>query len=232
MLLKELRTSKNYSQQKIADLLNVSRSTVAMWETNKSEPDNETLLKLAEIFNVSLDYLMGRTDETYDILYKLAEETVLNKEFNDLSINQKKQFLFDVARSVKIPVLGSIPAGIPMEAIEDIIGEEEIPSEWTLGEKEFFALKIKGDSMEPEYRSGDIVIFNKQDNCENGDDCAVMVNGDDATFKRVEKLEGGGILLKPLNPNYPTLHYTDEDILNLPIRILGIAWELRRTRKK
>lgn len=135
------------------------------------------------------------------------------------------------SRNTNIPVLGSIPAGIPFEAIEDVIGEEEIPAEWTLGGKEFFALKIKGDSMYPEYRTGDIVIFKKQEDCESGDDCAVMVNGYDATFKRVEKLEGGGILLKPLNPNYPTSHYTDQDIVDLPIKILGIAWELRRSRR-
>ncbi len=199
--IKELRSQKKISQQKLADLLGVSRSAVSMWEIDASQPDNDTLLKLSEILNVSIDYLLGNS----------PTPAHSNK-------------------SVIIPVLGSVPAGIPLEAIEDIIGEEEIPSSWLAGGKEFFALKIKGDSMEPEYRTGDIVIFKKQSDCESGEDCIVMINGDEATFKRVEKISGG-ILVKPLNPDYPTLHFSSDDIEKTPVKITGVAWELRRSRR-
>lgn len=128
---------------------------------------------------------------------------------------------------VKIPVLGRIPAGIPMEAIEDINDYIEIPESWLVGGAEYFSLEIKGDSMSPRYETGDIVIFKKQETCETGDDCAVMVNGDDATFKRVER-QTNGITIKPLNPNYETKFYTNEEIAEIPIRIIGIAVELRR----
>lgn len=127
----------------------------------------------------------------------------------------------------KIPVLGRIPAGIPMEAIEDINDYIEIPESWLVGGAEYFSLEIKGDSMSPQYETGDIVIFRKQETCETGDDCAVMVNGNDATFKRVERQESG-IVIKPLNPNYETKFYTNKEIEEVPIRVIGVAVELRR----
>lgn len=200
--LKQLRENKGISQSQLASDFGISQGTVGNWESGIREPNFETISKLANFFNVSVDYLLGNSDA-----------------------------LSPSISSVKIPVLGSIPAGIPLEAIEDIIGEEEIPKSWLAGDKEFFALQIKGDSMEPEYRSGDIVIFRKQETCKSGDDCVVMINGNDATFKRVEKLPGG-ILIKPLNPNYQTLHFSDSDIEKTPVAITGVAWELRRTRRR
>lgn len=127
----------------------------------------------------------------------------------------------------RVPVLGSIPAGIPMEAIEDVIDWEELPSHMFAGGKEYFCLQLKGDSMYPEYRNGDVVVFRKQDTCENGQDCAVMVNGDDATFKRV-RISGKGVTLQPLNPKYEPLVCGNDDVLGLPVRIIGVAVELRR----
>ncbi len=133
------------------------------------------------------------------------------------------------SKGAKIPVLGSIPAGIPIEAIEDIRSYEEIPVEWLDGGKTFFALSIKGDSMLPEYRDGDIVIFKKECTCRNGDDCAFRLNGDEATFKRVEILENGDIILRPLNPEYPATHISlDKEAEEPPIEIIGIACEIRR----
>lgn len=61
--LKELRTQGGISQQHLANFLNVSRSTVAMWETGKSEPDSSNLKKLSEFFNVSIDYLLGNSEQ-------------------------------------------------------------------------------------------------------------------------------------------------------------------------
>ena len=61
--LKELRTEGGISQQHLANFLNVSRSTVAMWETGKSEPDSSNLKKLSEFFNVSIDYLLGNSEQ-------------------------------------------------------------------------------------------------------------------------------------------------------------------------
>lgn len=131
---------------------------------------------------------------------------------------------------LRVPVLGTIPAGIPIEAIEDIIDWEEVPADWTRGGKEYFALQVRGDSMYPEYRDGDIIILQKQETCESGDDCAVMVNGDDATFKRVKRNESG-IVLQPINPAYDPYIYSNKQIMELPVRIIGVVVELRRKKR-
>ncbi|MFR5618210.1 MAG: LexA family protein [Clostridium sp.] len=109
-----------------------------------------------------------------------------------------------------IPVLGSVPAGIPIEAIQDIIDYEEIDAA-TAAKGEYFALQVKGSSMEPRIREGDIVIVRKQDDVESGEIAIVMVNGDNATIKRLLKYEDG-IRLMPTNPAYEPLYFTNDEI--------------------
>ena len=202
-ILKQLRLERNLLQKDVAQELSISQQAYANYENGLREPDNSMLVKLANYFNVSVDYLLG-----------LEPEAVPKK-----------------TKSIKVYVYGKIKAGIPMEAIEDIIDVEEISEGMIKGGKEYFALKISGNSMNPNYIDGDVVIFEKTDNCENGDDCAVMVNGYDATFKRIEKKESG-VMLKPLNPEYETTFFTNKEIEELPVKILGVAKELRRKNLK
>lgn len=102
-------------------------------------------------------------------------------------IDDEQEFIVNQNKSIRIPVLGSIPAGIPIELIEDILDYEDISEEMLKGGKEYFALKVKGSSMWPKYLDGDTIIVLKQDDCESGQDAIVMVNGNDGTFKRVIK---------------------------------------------
>ena len=132
----------------------------------------------------------------------------------------------ETQKGIKIPVLGTVPAGIPMSAIEDIIDYEEIPKSWE-NQGEFFGLKIKGDSMYPTLENGDVVIVKKQSTADNGDTVIVMVNGDDATCKRYERSETG-IMLIPNNSAYNPVFYTNEEIEALPLTIIGKVVELRR----
>ena len=200
--LKKIREDAGLSQKALAEKIFVSQQTVAKWERNGSTPNPETIVMIAEVLGVSNDYLLG-------VVYKNITPVSLERD------------------TIKIPVLGRIPAGMPLEAIEDISDYIEIPRNWTAGDKEFFALEIKGDSMYPEYLSGDTVIFERCSTCETGDDCVVAINGDDATFKRVERKENG-IMIKPLNPEYETMFFTNEEVENKPVEIRGIARELRR----
>lgn len=202
-IFKELRTKKNLTQLELAQMLNINQATVSKWEQDKSIPDVMMLKTLSEFYSVPIELL-------------------LNGEKRDLTFIKKNN---------RIPVLGTIPAGIPIEMIEDVIDYEDIPSDWLLGGKQYFALKVKGDSMSPDYLDGDVVIVRKQATCENGDECIVAVNGFDATFKKVIKKESG-IILQPLNPNYEPLIYSNEDIEKLPVRILGVVIELRRTKRR
>jgi len=138
----------------------------------------------------------------------------------------------DSPQALRIPVLGHIPAGIPIEAIEDVLDYEEAPLEWGTGGREYFALKIKGDSMSPNYMDGDVVIFLAIEDCESGDDCAVIINGDDATFKKIIK-HTDGIVLQPINTaTYAPAFYSNRDISTLPVRVIGVAEEIRRRLKK
>lgn len=129
-------------------------------------------------------------------------------------------------QAVRINVYGSVPAGVPIEAIEDIEDWEEIPSNMTAGGAEYIGLKVKGDSMFPKYQEGDTLIVRLQPDCESGQDAVVYVNGYDATLKKVIK-QPDCIVLQPLNPAYePRIcSYIDEDE---PVSVLGIVVEIRR----
>lgn len=173
-------------------------------------------------------YTVGETRKIpLDRLEALADALGTNAAYLLGWTNDRRKDFTITPNVLRIPVLGSIPAGIPLEAIEDIIDWEEIPASMARGDKEYFALKLNGDSMYPKYENGDVVIFLKQESCETGQDCAVMVNGDDATFKRV-KLTPDGIALHPLNPAYDVRFYPNKEVRKLPVRIIGVAVEVRR----
>ena len=127
--------------------------------------------------------------------------------------------------SVKIPVLGYVAAGLPADAIENIVDWEEIPQ--AVADKgDYFGLVINGDSMEPRICKGDVVIVKKQSDAENGDIAIVIVNGDEGTCKKIIKNQSG-INLVSLNPKYEPIFYTWEEVDSLPVVINGKVVELR-----
>ena len=202
-------SEKLFNDGKINKALNKPIISHYLKGTYEAKQDNVYALSL--ILNVDEAWLMG-----YDVPMKKKNT---NPDFSSLSIEKKD--------SAVVFVYGTIPAGIPMEMIEDILDTEEISADMLKGGKQYFGLKIKGDSMYPEYREGDIIICEKVDDCESGDECVVMINGNDATFKKVIKTENG-IILQPLNPEYQPMVYSNEDIKKLPIRIIGKEIEMRR----
>lgn len=129
----------------------------------------------------------------------------------------------------KIAVYGTIPAGIPTEMIDSIYIEdyEDINLDELNPAFDYFGLKVKGDSMMPEFRNGDTLILKKQSNCDSGDFCAVSINGTECTFKKIIKSKNG-ITLQPLNPDYEPKFYSIEEIKSLPITIIGVVVESRR----
>lgn len=126
---------------------------------------------------------------------------------------------------IRIPVLGNVAAGIPIEAITDIVDYEEIDAALA-ATGDFFGLRIKGSSMEPRMREGDVVIVRKQDTAETGDTVVVLVNGDSATVKKI-KYGSDGISLIPTNPAYDVQFYSAADVERLPVRVIGKVVELR-----
>lgn len=216
--LKDIRESLGYSTHDINKLCEISQSYISLMENGKRRPSPIILRKLASAY--FLDYIDLYEKAGY---IDLAETERFNNNLQKNNANPKD--------SAVVFVYGSIPAGVPMECIEDIIDTEEIPADMLKGGKQYFGLKVKGNSMEPDYLDGDTLILEKADDCESGDDAIIMVNGNDGTFKRVFKNENG-IILQPLNPEYAPLVFTNEQIEDLPVRVIGIVEEIRRKKRR
>lgn len=201
----ELRNERNLSQTQVAASLGISRQAYGHYETGKREPDNDTLIKLASLFDVTTDYLLG-----------------LDSNLSPLST--------PLTAGAKIRVFGRVPAGVPVEAIEDVIDEIEISEKMANDGHEYLALLVTGESMLPIYQDGDIVIIRKQETANTGDDVVAYVNGYDATLKRLQRYKEG-IRLKALNPNFESKYFTNAQVESLPVSILGVVVEMRRTVK-
>lgn len=172
---------------------------------NKKSADNSrlsTIRKLSEYMKCSLDYLA----------------------FDENMVFDNAEIISTPSEIVSIPIYGTIKAGIPLESQTDIIEYMDIPKDWTKGNKKLFGLRISGDSMYPKYQDGEKVIFEQTNDLESykNKDCAIMVNHTESTFKKVI-IKESGMLLQPYNSNYDIMTFTNEEINNLPITILGVA---------
>lgn len=197
IVLKNLREQRGISQAGLANRLGVGQSAVGNWESGRTMPTASMMQKIASFFDVSVDYLCG-----------------ISSIKNPAKPN-----------SIRIAVLGDVAAGIPIEAITDIVDYEEIDA--ALAKTgEFFGLRIKGASMEPRMREGDVVIVRKQDTADTGDTVVVLVNGDSATVKKI-KFGPDGITLMPSNPSYDPIFYSAAEVQQLPVRVIGRVVELR-----
>ena len=208
-----LKKALDYNNMKPIDLArktNINKSLISSYLSGVCKAKQDKLDIIARTLGVSEAWLMG-----YDV--DMDREWFEEKEPSEISIDNAR-YIETTTKTIKIPILGKVPAGIPIEAIEDIIGYEEIPASMLKDGNNYFSLKIDGDSMYPDYKTGDIIIIRQQNDCNSGDDCVVMVNGDDATFKRVIKQEKS-IILKPLNNNYEPYYFDEYEIMTKPVKI-------------
>ena len=200
IVFKNLRKDNNLTQSELAKKLGLAPSTVGMYERGQREPDFETLEKISEYFCVNMNTLLGKED-------------ALNNSNGSVV-------------GIKIPVLGKVAAGIPITAVENILDYEEISSEMA-SSGDYVALRIEGSSMEPRMYDGDVVIVRVQSTVEHGEVAVVMVDGSEATVKKVQFLNNG-ILLQPFNPTFEPLFYSAEEVESLPVRIFGKVVECRQ----
>lgn len=205
IFIKNLNKYLDFFQMNQADLANrlsVNKSVVSSWLSGSRYPRMNTMEKIANIFNI----------EKSDLIEDKSE----------------KESTSHHTKGIRIPVLGRVAAGIPIEAVTDIDEWEEIP-EAMAKTGEYFALKIKGESMSPKLQPGDIVIVKKQNDVDTGDTAIVLVNGNDATVKQIKKTEAG-IMLVGLNLEvYQPHFYSNKEIEELPIQIIGKVIESRHT---
>lgn len=191
-----LRKEANMTQQELASKLFVSQQAVGKWERGEATPNPETIVAMSKIFGVSADTLLGESAPPLS------------------------------TGGTWVPVLGDVAAGIPIEAVENIVDYEEIDTAMA-STGEYYGLRIKGSSMEPRIREGDVVIVRQQEDADTGDTAVVLVNGESATVKRIKKEPDGGLWLLPNNPAYDPQHYSPAEVADKPVRIIGKVVELR-----
>ena len=186
------------TQSDIVQALGITSSTVSDWANGKKYPRVDKMQRLADFLGVEIEELR----------------------------DEPKKEAKPKPKAVKIPVLGRVQAGIPVEAVEEILDHEEITPELA-ATGEFFGLQIRGDSMESRLVEGDVVIVRKQPDAETGNTVVVMINGDDACVKRLKKHEDGSLSLISSNPCYDPLFYSRGEVRRLPVTLLGRVVELR-----
>lgn len=218
--IKNYRDTHSLSMQDMADMCGFSKAYIGQLEkgvnpsTGKPiSPTIQAFDKIARAVGLDLDAFLKELDGT---------------QLVTLLPDKKKEPTSYHAKGVRIPVLGRVAAGIPIEAIEDVEDWEEIPESMAKN-GEYFALRIKGESMSPKLQPGDVVIVKKQNDVDTGDTAIVLVNGNDATVKQIKKTETG-IMLVGLNVEvYQPHFYSNKEIEELPVKIIGKVVESRHT---
>lgn len=199
-MLAYLRKRSGMSQKELAEKIGISRSAVGMYEAGEREPDFETLEALADTFNVNMDTLLGKSSPPSNAIPYTAAH--------------------------KAPILGSIPAGYPVLAIEDIEGYADIPYS---DEENYFFLRVNGESMKNAgIHTGDLVLIRREKCAEDGQVVAARVNGDEATLKRYKK-QGDNVLLLPENPDFEPRIIPAKDFETGDAQIIGVVVEMRRS---
>lgn len=203
-VIKQLRKERGLTQDQLAALLGVSRSTIGMYETGSREPDFETSEAIADVFNVDMDYLMGRSN--------------VERQFPVTAPPIPSGF-DPLPDMVEIPLVGHIACGEPITAEENLEGYVSAPAMWHAT----FALLCRGDSMEPTICDGDLAAIKKDVQIENGQIVAVRI-GDEATLKRVY-IHKDYIELRPENPAYTSIILRKEEISEVAIegRAVGLC---------
>lgn len=208
--LKSLREKKGVSQQAVADYLEITRQAYSNYENGKRQADYETLLKLGEFFNVSIDYLLNK-----------EKSRPKNERLSIGNISNK--IPYSSARYA--PILGTIPAGAPILAVEDIEGYATVPYN---DDEDYFYLRVNGESMKGAgIQTGDLVLIRRQPCAEDGQIVACRVNGDEATLKRYKR-KGDTVFLLPENPDFEPRIVPVSDFESGAAEIIGVALEVRK----
>lgn len=221
--LKTIREQLGYSIYDVNKLCEISPSYMSLMENGKRRPSPIILKKLSSIYHINCNDLYIKAG--YGELINMSME----KETDDL-LKKIGAIPLSSIKTVPIPILGTVKAGYDYLVQENIIDYVGFTLKKTDIEN-YYALNIVGDSMEPLFDDGDTVLVHKQEDFENGDNCVVLINGDEATIKQVY-INENGIELKAVNPYYPLRIFTKEDIKNIPVQVIGVVEKSIRNFKK
>lgn len=217
--IEELCREKDWSRRKLEREAGISVGSISHWNT--VSPSASNLQKVADALGVSTAYLT-------DVSEFRTEQDALISKWNEHMSSTLADTVRRIEAGIRIPVLGSVPCGVPMEAVEMIDADdwEEI-SERLARTGSFFGLTAKGDSMSPRIEAGDVLIVRQQTTAESGDIVIAKVNGDDACCKKLLKQETG-IVLQSFNPAYAPMYFSNEEIESKPVQIIGKVVENRQ----
>ena len=197
--LKNIRENKGISLREVEKLTGIGYSHLCMIENGRRNVTPALLKNLSKIY--SADYIDLYEKAGY---LDLAESEKLKNTINNI---------------ITIPILGTVKAGYDWLAEENIVDyltiKEHLPNI-----NEYYALRITGDSMLPLLSEGDLVIVHSQDDVESGQTAVILINGEEATVKKIIKTNEG-IELHAMNPYYPIKKFTFEDMKNIPVKIIG-----------
>lgn len=220
--IEELCEEKGISRRKMEEDAGIAVGSTSKWKKGFT-PSQKSLQKLSDFFGVSIAYITGESE------FKTEHDAVIGR----WSEQYEKDALSELGKieaGIRIPILGEVPCGIPIEAIELVDGDvddwEEI-SEQLARTGKFFGLKVKGDSMSPCMEVGDVLIVKQQSDAESGDIVIAKVNGSDACCKKLLK-QDDGIVLQSFNPTYAPMYFSNKEIIEKPVQILGKIVESRR----
>lgn len=203
--LKKAMQIRNIKAIELSEKAQLPKSAISQYLSGLYEAKQKSIFKLAKVLDVSEGWLMG------------------------LDVPMDREIKTDILGNpvVSLPLLGTVKAGYNYLAQENWIGTVDVEKNLVGDGKDYFALKVKGDSMAPVFVEGDIVIIKKQNDCENNEYAVVIINGDEGTLKKIKKTDNG-IILQPLNPAYGPVMYTKEEMETIPIIIVGVVKQLKR----
>ena len=198
--LQKAMNIRNMKQVDLVEKTGLDKTLLSKYLSGISNARQDKLTTLAEALQVNEIWLMG---------YDIPMESIPIKNIE----------------KIKIPVLGTVKAGYDYLAQENIIGYESIDN--VSDPENYYALQVTGNSMEPLFSDGDIAIVHKQDNFDSGNTCIILVNGDEATVKKVVRMDDG-IDLIAMNPYYPVRHFSKNEMNEIPVKIIGKVVEARK----
>jgi len=193
-------------QVDLCEQTGIGKSSISTYLSGEYEPKQRNLFKIAEALQVNVAWLMGKDDVPMEGKIDIPYFTDVD---NIHPIKRRR-----------IPLLGNIAAGQPIWA-------DESHEDYVLADGEVhcdFALKVKGDSMEPLLYDGDVVFVRQQPDVLDGQIAVVLVD-DSATLKLLYHIKGG-IQLVSKNSAYAPMIYTGSNATG--VQILGLAVQYTR----
>ena len=203
--IRRRREELGISQEELANMLGYkSRSSINKIEKGINDIPQSKIVEFAKALRITPEELMG---------WKLPNDQ--GKPLAPLDV-------------IKIPLLGRVVAGSPQEAIQEADEFLYIPAMGHKRPEDYFALRVYGESMEPNLQDGDIAIVRIQPEIESGQIAVVLIDNQDSTVKRVFISEEGITLVADNPAVFSPRFFSNEDCALLPVRILGRVISIQR----